>query len=235
MRVLVIGATGKTGRKLLQLLMKTNHRVTGVIRESKQAPLIEQYKATPLISDLTHDIRDIAKDQQAIIFVAGSRGKDVEGVDYKGLVKTVHSCIQHKIERFLYISSLNIDKNKEQCLSELEFFYSKRTDKENQEMFERLKLTEANDNYYNYLQSKKRAEEVIRQSGLNYTILRAGMLTEDAPTGKIEIAEGSLPKFGIVSRFNIAQVFITALQFKNTQNKTYTILDGEVAIENVFE
>ena len=235
MKILVVGATGKTGSKLLQLLSKTEHVVTGIVRDINQAQFIQEHKAKPCLGDLSKDVADIAKDQDAIIFVAGSGGKNIEGVDYQGLVKTVQSAIMHKAERFLYISSLNIDKSKEQCLHELDNYYSQLKDGKNQEMYERLKKVENNENYHNYLGIKKKAEEALIQSGLNYTIIRAGLLTEEPLNGKIRAAEGNLPEFGVISRFNIALAFINSLQLDCTYKKIYTIFNGTYDIVSAFE
>jgi uncharacterized protein YbjT (DUF2867 family) len=236
MKTLVVGATGKTGRKLLQLLSQTEHVVTGVIRDRGQAQLIQEYKAIPWLGDLSKEVTDIARGQEAIIFVAGSAGgKDIEGVDYQGLIKTVQSAVMHKTKRFLYISSLNIDKSKEQCLHELDHYYSQLKDEKSQDMYERLKKVENDDNYHNYLRIKKKSEGALIESGLNYTIIRAGRLTEEPLNGKITAVEGSLPKFGIVSRFNIALAFINSLQLDCTYKKIYTIFDGAEDIISAFK
>lgn len=230
MKILVIGATGKTGRKLLELLTATEHPVTGVIRNIEQSNMITEYQATPKLNDLTENISSIAEDQDAIFFVAGSGGKDVEGVDYNGLVKTVASAVKHKVKRFLYISSLNIDKTKEQCLAELKTYYTPLQDEKNQDMYARLQKSESGDNYYKYLQMKKQAEEILIKSGLDYTILRAAMLTEDPLTRKIDAHQGLAAKFGIISRYNVALTFITALTLECTSKKIYTIYDGDKEI-----
>ena len=101
-------------------------------------------------------------------------------------------------------------------------------------MYERLKKVESNDNYYDYLKIKKKSEEALIQSGLNYTIIRAGLLTEEPLNGKITAVEGSLPEFGVVSRFNIALAFINSLQLDCTYKKIYTIFDGTHDIVSAF-
>jgi uncharacterized protein YbjT (DUF2867 family) len=78
------------------------------------------------------------------------------------------------------------------------------------------------------------AEKKIIASGINYTIFRAGLLTEQTGTGKINITPGTLNAFGKISRDNVAQCFIECLENKNTYQKTYTILDGEININLAF-
>lgn len=230
MKILVIGASGKTGQKLLVNLSETEHEVVGLIRKQDQINLLEQYGAQSLLGDLASDIKDLADGFDAIIFVAGSRGKNVHEIDYEGLAKTIDSALLHHVKRFLYISSINIGKEPHQFIDEMKNYYSQH----NEIIPEKLLAAAENPNYKNYLDKKLLAENKIIQSGINYTILRAGLLTEEDGSGKIFLVENTLNAFGKVSRDNVANCFIASLENKNTFRKIFTVLDGNIPIENAF-
>ena len=61
----------------------------------------------------------------AVFFVAGSRGTNVQGVDYEGLAKAVKTAEHYCIQRFIYLSSININKQPEQYLQEMTAFYQR--------------------------------------------------------------------------------------------------------------
>ena len=80
-----------------------------------------------------------------------------------------------------------------------------------------------------YLRAKARADERLAQSGLDYTIIRPGGLTEDEGTGNIEAAE-RLGRRGEIPREDVASTFAAALQDENTYHKTFEILSGDTPI-----
>lgn len=231
MRLLAVGATGKTGQTLLERLSETHHDVTGLIRNQEQENLVTQFGAKPLLGDLGADVSSLAEGFDAILFVAGSRGKDVEGIDYKGLAKMVDSALQNNVKRFVYISSINIGKSQAEYVKEIKDFYKANGEEVPEGL---LKMAEKL-GYKTYLDMKTLAEEAIINSELNYTIIRAGLLTQDPGSGKVSVTPGKLNAFGKVSRDNIAQCFIEALDCEKTYRKIYTVLDGDVSIKEAFE
>jgi len=80
-----------------------------------------------------------------------------------------------------------------------------------------------------YLRAKARADERLRSSGLDYSIIRPGSLTEDGGTGNIEAAE-RLGRRGEIPREDVALTFAAALDNENTYHKTFDILSGETPI-----
>jgi uncharacterized protein YbjT (DUF2867 family) len=80
-----------------------------------------------------------------------------------------------------------------------------------------------------YLRAKARADERLRNSSLDYTIIRPGGLTEDEGTGAIEAAE-KLGRRGEIPREDVASTFAAALENENTYHKTFDVLAGETPI-----
>jgi putative NADH-flavin reductase len=56
-------------------------------------------------------------------------------------------------------------------------------------------------------------EEVVRESGLDWTIVRPPQLTDQPSTGKYRVREGHLPRFGFrISRADVADFMIRDLE-----------------------
>jgi uncharacterized protein YbjT (DUF2867 family) len=74
-----------------------------------------------------------------------------------------------------------------------------------------------------YLFAKARADERLQESGLDYTIIRLGSLTEEERKGRIEAAE-HLGKRGEISREDVALTFAEALEAEHTYHRTFVTL-----------
>lgn len=230
MNILIIGATGKTGQKLLACLNKTDHQVSGLIRQSSQADQLTEFGTELVVGDLENFDASLATGFDAIIFVAGSGGKNVQGVDYQGLVNVVDAAIQSGVQQFLYIGSINAGKQAKQYVSELEQYYHAN----NKIVPENLLAHIKKPGYQAYVDLKTKAERYLIDSGLNYTILRGGLLTQEPASGKVNATPNTLHAFGEVSRENMALCFIQALGNKNTYQEIYTLLDGDTIINKLF-
>ena len=85
-----------------------------------------------------------------------------------------------------------------------------------------------------YLRAKKNADEHLKKSNLTYVIVRAGQLTDDEDTGKIELAS-SVSKEGSISRADVGQVLVQALQDEVHKNATFEVINGETAISGAMQ
>ncbi|MEM9242590.1 MAG: SDR family oxidoreductase [Pseudomonadota bacterium] len=230
MKILVVGASGKTGQVLLRQLSQTTHQVTGFIRNPEQEQLVTQFGSACLLGDLENNVNTLVEGFDAIIFVAGSRGKNIHGVDYQGLVNMVDAAVNKHVKRFLYIGSIHTEKEPDQFIQNVINYYQEI----NEPVPEGLLRATKNPKYHDYVKIKLLAENYLIESGINYTILRTGILTQDIGSGKVNVTLGNLNAFGKISRDNVARCFIEVLKNKNTYRKTYTLLDGETPIDQAF-
>jgi len=81
-----------------------------------------------------------------------------------------------------------------------------------------------------YLRAKQNADNHLKASALNYSIVRPGGLTDDDGTGKIELKE-KLEKRGSISRADVAKTLVEVLDNKLKKNKVFEILAGDTHIE----
>jgi uncharacterized protein YbjT (DUF2867 family) len=80
-----------------------------------------------------------------------------------------------------------------------------------------------------YYEAKAAADRRVMDSGLDYTIVRPGMLTDDPGTGQVQAAE-RLETSGSVTRDDVAAVLVECLAADNTVGKGFDLLGGETPI-----
>lgn len=213
MKVLVAGAHGKTARRLVRMLVEDGHTVRGLVRKEEQTDDVEADGAEPVLVDLEAEeveggIGRAVEGCDAIVFVAGagpgSGAARKETMDYGGAAKLIEAAEERGVRRYLMLSSMGAG------------------DPEGGPEAMRP-----------YLRAKARADERLKSSGLDYTIIRPGSLTEDDGTDNIEAAE-QLGRRGEIPREDVASTFAVALESENTYHKTFEILAGDTPIREAL-
>ncbi|CAM3606961.1 SDR family oxidoreductase [Zobellia roscoffensis] len=203
--VLVAGANGTTGKKIVTLLNESQYFTPiAMIREESQKEQFEKDNIATVMGDLEKDISHTVKNIDKVIFAAGSGGKKVEAVDQDGAKKMVDASKSANLKKFVMLSSMGA---------------------ENPDKASDLK---------EYLQAKHNADVYLKGSNLVYTIVRPGSLTNDKGTGKIK-AEGSLEQSGSISRDDVAQTLVRSLHDDAAKNATFEILEGETLIGKAID
>ncbi|MGM8212498.1 SDR family oxidoreductase [Virgibacillus sp. W0430] len=214
MKVLVVGANGQIGKHLVTLLQSTN-TITGkaMIRSQEQASNFEKLGAETVVVDLEGEIDAIAKaaeDVDAIVFTAGSgphTGKDKTiMVDLDGAVKTIEAAKKANVTRFIMVSSFDTRREAIQAASE---------------------------SFAPYVAAKHYADEWLKASDLDYTIIHPGRLTNQQGTGHVEAAiqvdRNEIP------REDVAAVIVSVLQSLNTVKKEFQVVTGSTPIEEAVK
>jgi uncharacterized protein YbjT (DUF2867 family) len=215
MKVLVAGATGETGRRIVQELVQRNIATRAMVRNLESARAVLPDAAELVEGDVLKPatLQGAIAGCTAVICATGAKPSlDFTGpysVDYEGTKNLVNVAKAAGIEHFVIVSSL--------CVSQL---------------FHPLNL------FWLVLHWKKRAETYIQNSGLTYTIVRPGGLKNedsDAPvvmTGADQLFEGSIP------RQKVAQVCVEALLTPAARNQIVEIVANPeaapVALPDLF-
>ena len=82
--------------------------------------------------------------------------------------------------------------------------------------------------FSHYLRAKAAAEQTLRASGLPHIILRPGRLTDEPPTGRVELAR-RVPR-GSVSRADVAAVLAELLDVGGWRGQTIELIAGDVPV-----
>src|SRR3954468_313764 len=181
-KVLVAGAHGQTARQLVRLLVEDGHEVQGLVRKEEQLSDVEADGAEPVLVDLEEEevegsIGEAVEGCDAIVFAAGagpgSGPERKEAMDYWGAVKLMEAAEERGVRRYLMLSAMGA------------------ADPEG-----------GSEAMRPYLLAKARADEHLEESGLEYSIIRLGSLTDEKGRGTIEAAE-ALGRRGEISREDV--------------------------------
>jgi uncharacterized protein YbjT (DUF2867 family) len=206
MRIVVAGGHGQIAR-LFGELAAPEHEVTGLIRDPAQAGDLETVGMTPLVIDLEQaDSGRLAGAMagcDAVVFAAGagpgSGAARKETVDYGGAVKCVDAAVEAGARRFLMVSAMGTDD------------------------------PPADDSVFSiYLWAKSRADAYLMDSDLEWTVVRPGRLTDQAPTGHIHLAR-HVPSSEI-PRADVAAVLVECLRHDATRGKVFEVVGGDAPI-----
>jgi uncharacterized protein YbjT (DUF2867 family) len=206
--ILVIGGTRGTGLLIAQLLHRQDHRVRVLARNPARALTLLDQGVQLVEGDITkpETLRPALDGARHIIFTAGCRSGHpvreprVKAVEYGGVVHTLTAARQCGFTgRFLYMNSSGISTSS--------FFATC------------LNLWKGNT-----LVWRRRVEKEIRASGLEYTIIRTGILL-NRPRGQhcITVTQQPLPlsvRYRI-ARMDVAEVFVAALKHPGTVHTTF--------------
>ena len=168
MDVAVAGGHGKIALRLLRLLSERGDRGLGLIRNPDHAADLEAVGAMPVGADLENLDPDAIATSiagcDAVVFAAGagpgSGPARKRTVDYGGAVKLIEACKSEGIRRYLMVSAMGV-RDPAARGPEMRPYY----------------------------EAKLEADQALAASGLDYTIVRPGRLTDDPGTGLIEAAE----------------------------------------------
>ena len=207
MHVFIAGANGQIGQHLLQEMAESAHEARALIRHPDQGPELQQLGATEtVLGDLEQDCSEAMKGCDAVIFTAGSgphTGPDKTiDVDQDGAVRLMDTARAMGIKRFIIVSSMRAE--------------------EPEKGPEKLR---------HYLEAKRNADEHLKNSGLNYTIVRPGQLTNDEGTGKVQVSP-RLPDFGKIPRQDVARVLLAALDSDTTINRVFDVVSGDTPVSD---
>ncbi|EHJ52671.1 SDR family oxidoreductase [Streptococcus macacae] len=206
MKVFVAGSTGRVATELIKQLRAKGHTVLAGAR--KPEAVVAGEGVTAVKMDLHQDAAELEKlleNVDAVIFTAGSRGKDLLQVDAFGAVKLMQACQKTGIKRFVMLSALlSLEPESWSQVANLSDYYVAK--------------------YFadNYL---------VHQSGLDYTIIQPGQLLEEAGSGQISLGKEGLTAISIL---DVAAVLAEVLDKPSTYKKVFEIHPGQTAITKAF-
>ncbi len=199
--VLVAGANGTTGRIIVNLLNESEtYRPIAMVRKQDQKDHFEKENVSTVLADLEGDLSHAFKDVDKVIFAAGSKNINVIGIDQEGAKRLTDAAKDSGVGKFVMLSSMGADN------------------------------PSVSDVLEDYLKAKQNADNYLKASGLDYSIVRPGGLTDKEGIGKIQLKE-KLETQGSISRADVAKTLVEVLEDGVMQNQVFEILAGEVPIE----
>lgn len=213
--VLVAGATGRTGRQVVEQLVARNYRVRALTRDAARAG--GQFPS--VVELVVGDVRDPASLQRAmkgvryVISTVGAGGgpnpepgNGPNDIDHLGVANLAQAAKRARVRQIVIVSSMAVTKAAEYPLA-----------------FMRPILA-----------AKAEGEAAVRRSGVPYTILRPGGLL-DEPGGKwaVQFAQGDTT-IGRIPRADVATACIEALGRRSALSRTAEILSSKTPAPNAW-
>jgi uncharacterized protein YbjT (DUF2867 family) len=201
MKAFVAGATGETGRRIVQELVAQGIPVRAMVRNVELAKAVLPAEAEIVTGDVLQPSSLAAAIGDATVIFCATGAKpslDPTGpyqVDFEGTKNLVNVAKSKNIEQFILVSSL--------CTSKL---------------LHPLNL------FWGILVWKKWAEEYIQRSGLAYTIVRPGGLMNDNNDDQIIMTKADQLFDGRIPRMKVAQVCVEAAKEATARNQIVEIV-----------
>jgi uncharacterized protein YbjT (DUF2867 family) len=166
MKLLIVGATGGTGRQLVAQALARGHRVTALVRGPSRA------EPRPGLTSAVGDVLDpgsldrVMQGQEAVLSALGhKRWLAPSRILSEGTRNLIAAMVRHGVQRLVCETALGISD----AWWQMGLYYT---------LFVRPVILPF------YFRDKVRQEAVIRASGLAWTIVRPGMLTNGPPRGR---------------------------------------------------
>ncbi|WP_306320934.1 MULTISPECIES: NAD(P)H-binding protein [unclassified Streptomyces] len=208
MRIVIAGGHGQIALRLERLLSARGDEVAGIIRRSEQGDALRAAGAEPVLCDLeSASVEEVAAHLQgadAAVFAAGAGPGSGAGrkdtVDRDAAVLFADAAERAHVRRYVVVSSMAADA-----------------------------AHEGDDVFDVYLRAKGAADDdVRRRTGLDWTILRPGQLTNDAGTGLVRL-EASTGR-GPVPRDDVAAVLAELVDTAATAGLTLELISGSTPV-----
>jgi nucleoside-diphosphate-sugar epimerase len=206
MNVLVAGAHGRLGSRVVALLLSRGHAVRALVRTDSQAEALRGAGADAVVADLHGDVEWTADGCDAAVFVAGARHRaELGAIDAGGAAKLAEAADRYELTRFVLASVIGADRPERRDGGVREF-----------------------------LAAKQHAERRLAGLGLPWTILRFGRLTEDPGDGRVDITVG--PGAAVtISRDDAALAIVEALSRAHLARQVVNVIDGEQQVADALD
>ncbi|MBG6238866.1 uncharacterized protein YbjT (DUF2867 family) [Mycetocola sp. CAN_C7] len=208
-RIVLIGGHGSIARQLTVLLVERGDEVVSIFRNPDHSAEIEALGAEPVVCDIetasASELVAAMAEADAVVFAAGagpsSGAERKHTVDYEGSVKSAAAAEDAGVSRFVQISAIGVDDGPG---------------------------PDADEQWTAYVVAKRDADIALRRTGLAWTILRPGGLTDDEPTGMVTLATET--DRATIPRADVAATIAAVLTLPDSAGHSWDLISGETPI-----
>jgi putative NADH-flavin reductase len=205
MKLAIFGATGKTGIELVKQALDQGHAVTAFVRDSARLT-IEDENLTFVTGDVFDpaSVTQAVQGQDAVICALGA-GSDLKKTTIRttGTINIITGMQKNNIKRLVVVTAMGVGESWDTLSLLNKFFFatllkSSRSDHETQ-------------------------EAAVKESGLDWTIVRPSGLTDTPRTGVYEVGENIPAITSKIARADVADLILKELELNSLVGKAVTI------------
>lgn len=211
-RISIIGGHGKIARRLGRLLSDAGHEVSAWVRNPAHTGDVEATGATALVADAeslsADEMAERLRGQDAVVWSAGAGGGNPQrtyAVDRDAAIRSMAAAEAAGVSRYVMVS----------------YFY----DHPDHGVPE-------DSSFFPYADAKAAADDHLRSTGLDWTILGPSRLTDGPGSGQIETGDGVTKSQ--VTRDDVAAVAAYVLEGEHTVGRTIEFNNGDTAIADAL-
>jgi len=202
--ILIFGATRNTGLNVAKILVGRGDRVTAFVRSTSNRAELEKLGVDIVVGDAmdmdTVRAAMASREYRAVLTTIGCLPCEPP-VDYQGNANIIKAAGEAGIGRFVLVTSIGTGDSYEAAPA-----------------LSRRVLAKT-------LPLKTQAEEELRASGLEYTIIRPGGLRSGHRTGNGVLSEDR-DTFGFIFREDLAELIVAVLDDDRAIGKTFAAVDA---------
>jgi len=208
-KTLIIGASGQIGKQFTKLMLQDGQHVTALVRDKSKLSDIEAENISIVEADLTNDFSHAFKDCTSVVFVAGSGGgtgaEKTLLIDLWSACRAADYAKANNVEHFILVSSIGADAP-----------------------------SNGPEDMQPYLIAKHVADEHLMRSGLTYSVIRPGALTDEDSTGKFTRQRPQDDDNAKITRADVASALLYCVSNVAKENMVIELFNGDKAISEVF-
>lgn len=204
MNIAVFGATGKTGLEIVKQSLSKGDVVTAFVRDPLKLEL--EHENLKVIQGDIFDVASVSQaiqGQDAVICALGSSDLKKTTVRTEGTKNIIQSMKEKQVKRLVIISAMGVGESWDTLSMFNKFFFatllkSSRVDHEAQ-------------------------ESAVKESGLDWTIIRPSGLVDNTRTGVYDFGENIPAKTSKIARADVADLILKELEQNTNIGKALTI------------
>jgi nucleoside-diphosphate-sugar epimerase len=211
MRVTIFGGHGKVALLLAPLLVEAGHEVRSVIRNPDHVGDVEATGAAAVVASIEESdldaLTDLLSGTDAVVWSAGAGGGDPArtlAVDRDGAIRSMDAARAAGVRKYVMVSFSGA--------------------------FPEHRVPEDNP-FRSYQDAKIAADDHLRSTDLDWTVLGPGALTDEPGRGAVN-PDATSGDGDRVSRELVAQVAVAVLDDPRASRRTLVFGDGDVPIDD---
>jgi len=204
MKIAIFGATGGTGTELVKQALERGHSVTAFVRNPAQ--LADKGEGLTFVTGDIHDVASVGRCIQghdAVLCALGARDLKKTMIRTEGTVTILSAMKQNNVRRLIVVSAMGVGKswNSLSMFNKLLFAILMKSTREDHEA----------------------QEAAVKESGLDWTIIRPSGLVNTPRTGVYSVGENIPAKTSQIPRADVADLILNNLEAQALVHKAVTI------------